>query len=421
MSKLYVPAPDEEPAEVFGILELAALICTLLAVTIFYGFATQKSTSERADASAEEEAVQELSAEVRRQKQVAAGFDERKPSELEDYAWKTEELLAVIRYGERETAEAACQARSGQIREGALSDPTLMTFIKAMDRRAENAPWACLLRLYFADEIGQDELVDEMDSFWQEVEAHEGNARIIASALEEFRKTRDRPEADRFYEWLRLCALDFEYQAAAECQRLLHQLSPAQGADILMAAEKHLQESKPSGDDLKMIVDAIGQMARNGQPHATWSIKETANLPDYDVDFRQAAVLYLCRFVQSPDKDLARVAAFELGKTALFGARGFDDKLRRRWIKTCQLAFQKSDAANDPALQILAVWDGNEASEPEYALAQDVERGVCEVQEDYPMWYCGTRLWNGEGKALDMALQDFFVETRYIETEDWPD
>lgn len=423
MSKLYIPDPDEQPKEVFGILELAALICFFAAVTIFYWFSIQPAPAgaEKAALGAEEEAIQDLSAEMRRQKKVAASFDEKKPSKLKKYAWKTEEMLAVIRYGARGTAEAACEARAGQIKEGALSDPALMTYVKAIDRRAENAPWACLLRLYLADQIGQESLQKELDEFWEEVEAHEGNARIIASTLEEFRKTRDRPEADRFYAWLRLCALDFDYQAAAECQRLLHQISPKQGADILMAAETHFQQSEPDSEEVKMIVDAIGTMARNGQPHATWNVQETRNLPDYDVDFRQAAVLYLCRFVHSPDLEVSEAASLELGKAALFGARGFDDKLRRRWIETCRLAFKKTDAPGDPALQILAVWDGTEESKPEYALKQDVDRGVCEVQEGYPMWYCGTRLWNGEGRALDMALQDFFVETRYIETEDWPD
>lgn len=417
MSKLYIPDPEEEHEEAFGLLELAALICVGIAALVFYGFSTQEAPiSSSPDAS--EEIVAGLSAEVLRQRSVAEAMGEKSPDKLSSHAWTLDEMVSVLRFGTREVNEVACKARSKQIAEGTLSDPLLAAFTEAVERREESAPFACLMRLYHAQDLPQDSLHEAVSGFWGEVSRHEGNARLIAVAVDEFRKTRNRPESEDFQHWILGCALDFAYEAAPACQRLLHQLSPRHGRDMLHAADKYFEKLK-NFEKLEAVITSIGVMSRNGQPHATWRVDETDELPDYDTDFRQAAVLYLCRFVNSPDQSVARAAAFELGKTAAYGARGYDSKLRERWLYTCRLAFGTTGEDDDPALQVISVWDGVEGNAPNYALAYDVERGFCDVREGYPMWYCGTQRWNGEGKALTTALQDFFVESRTIETQDW--
>ncbi len=422
MSKLHIPGPDHTPKEeAFGDVELGALICAILAVSLLYYFSQSVTPDPMQGMTlAEREAaemVKKLSRKAKAERKMAMSFDETSASVLEKHAWTTEELLAVLRFGKRETAEAACRARAGQFEAKTVSDPFRLELLKAVDRREERAPYTCLSHLFFAGKIKvYEDLEKELEEFWSEAENFEGNARLAGSVVDDFRKTRQRPESPRFFNWLRQCALNQEYEGATRCQLMLRTISPSEGADMLELVSKHLDATQERAEDIPLIIKATGHLTRNGQP-PSWKVKETKALPDYDVDFRQGSLYMLCRFVFSPNREHSVLAAEQLGDVANYGARQYDDKLLKRWRYACYDAFKKSD---DPdAVKVLGVWDGEEGSKPVYTLTPGKTLSRCEQKPEYPIWYCGASAWNGEGKPLDSALGDFFVDTRDIETDSW--
>ncbi|MEZ4458650.1 MAG: hypothetical protein R3E66_02760 [bacterium] len=417
--KLHIPDPtNEDSTEIFGVVELGLVASALLGVVLFYLFLNQapieQSAPRGATDVAESETVERLSAALRAEKSRASALDALKPSELSSRAWTDEEFVSVVRFGKRATSEAACDARAAQFAANTVADTMRLELVKALDRRSESAPYACLSRLYFEDKLPQEDVRTELVEFWSDAANWTGNARLVAEVLERFRTTRVRPQSPAFDRWLRACGLNFDYEANPACLQLINQLSPAQGGDLVLTAIKHMEQPGLEKDDYINLTGSIGRLARNGQPPA-FKVTQTPALPDYDVDFRQAAVFLLCRFTNSPDDDIAFAAAEELTKTAHFAARSYDRNVLLRWREGCRLAFT-GESENVPNA-LLGVWNGEEGTPPDYRLSTEVAGGYCAVEEGYPSWYCGSKLFLGKG-PLDKALEDVFVKTAWIEWVD---
>lgn len=415
--QLHIPAPHDDSDRTQGVVELSLVAAAIFALTVGWWFMTRPPVEASTPKPAPQqgaEVLDKLTGEMRAQKKSAQNLDGLKPSELNARPWTDEEIIAVVRFGKRETAEAACTARAAQFPENTVSDPMRLELVNAVDRRSESAPYACLSRLFFEDKLPQDDLKAEFEEFWSEAERFEGVERLVADTVTSFRTTRQRPASPRFWQWLRACALNIDYEAASACQQLLHQVSPAEGADLVLTAVKHLEETPPP-EHLPILVKALGHFARNGQP-STFRTVETKELPDYDVDFRLASVFLLCRFVNSPEEDVAFGAAEQLTKTARFGARSYDKNVLARWREGCRVAFGGQEK-DETALPLIAVWTGNPDEKPDYRLSTEIEAGECELKDGYPSWHCGSKRWIGTG-PLDKALEKIFVETSWVEWVD---
>lgn len=435
MAKLHIPSPEQREVDRSD-MYLGILAAVL--VFILFGIGLQRLDEQRAAArgGGSADAVVSETGEPLDPQQVHLKAQRRRARELakvpveqlKAMQWTDEDRETAFRFGPREATEHLCEQMAAEIEAGTLASRWRLELEKTLDRRTEFAPWTCMVRLYLADEIAEGDLRDEMAEFWDELERHEGNARIPTSFLTTFRETRDRPENPKFYTWLRMCAYDFEYEANPACLRILHQIRPAQGGDMLLMLERHWEEAGVRATDMAYVARALGVMARNGQP-LNWRVDESEELPDYDVDFRQATVGYLCRLANTPTPrerrgvasefdDVPVMASEELRRVAEFGARGYEEKLLLRWRETCRLAFggRGGYQGEEPiAVPLLAVWNGEVDSDPDYGITSAVERGDCETRVGHPVWYCLSSIWGGEGKPLQRALSEFFVETRYME------
>lgn len=413
--QLHIPAPHDDHEPTQGVVELSLLAAGIVALVVGWWFITRpplQTTPRQAERGSE--VLDKLTGDMRAQKLAAQKLDALKPSELTSRPWTDEEIVTVVRFGKRDTAESACDARAAQFPANSVSDPMRLELVNAVDRRSESAPYACLSRLFFEDKLPQEDLKAELNDFWTEAERFEGNERLVADTVARFRTTRQRPSHPRFTQWLRACALNVDYEAGSACQQLLHQMSPAEGSDLVLVAIKHLEENPPP-EHLPSLVKALGNLARNGQP-TTFRVVQTPELPDYDVDLRLASVFLLCRFVNSPEDDVAFGAAEQLTKTAHFGARSYDKNVLARWREGCRVAFGAKDKENN-TMPLIAVWTGSPEDKPDYRLSTEIKDGECLLQDGYPSWHCGSKQWIGQG-PLDKALEKIFVETSWVEWVD---
>ncbi len=436
--KLHIPGPDEHEdfTELNEGIVYAWAVCMLIAIALFIFFRDRRPP----------EMPPEPDDPVVAHQQEIVERAERSRRSFEGIDWQIDDAVAVFRHGPREAAETACERLAEPLETGTLSNTVQLELVGAVEQHAPHAPWNCLVRRHFAQQIDDDlELADEMDAFWAEAEAFDAPAGIMGTVLEEFRRTRDRPEHADFYSWLRLCALHPEYGAAEACRQILYQISPEQGADILAAAVRHLEERTADqlADDLKVWVPGVGALAERGQPQ-TWRVEGQDGAAAYDAKLRVGAIFQLCRVVNSPDEQIARLAAQQLASAAHIGARAADENVLTRWRQACQLAFRvvpdgeradgesaeseqadgdKTDGekaeADEPKGEpaaALAVWSGDQDEPPNYAMAEVVERGECPgLADDQPVWQCALGLWQGADEDIDLALMGFFNETRYIE------
>ncbi len=436
--KLHVPSPHERNVDrsALWIGLLAAFLAFLLAA-IGLSRLDQKRDIARMqkDPTTTPAGVplDPMQLELKQQRKRSQELSRMNPGDFDTMEWTKEDIAVVFRFGPRMASEAMCRQLAPSIADGSLPGSTRLELEKTLDRRTEFAPWTCMLRLHLAGSLEGD-LAEEMDEFWGELERHEGNARLIATALADFRETRDRPESPEFYAWLRMCSFDLDYEAHPECQRLVNQIRPQQGADMLGMLEKHWEEVGIRPDEMPWVARTLGFMARNGQPR-NFRVDETEALPAYDVDFRQATIGYLCRLANTPtprersgiDSEYDEVpvlASEELRKVAERGARSYEERLLRRWRETCLLGFGGNGGYQDEphvGVPFLAVWDGALESAPDYTIASVIARGDCKTRATYPAWYCLSQSWLGEGKTIQRALAEFFVETRYMEWVDFGD
>lgn len=412
--KLHIPAPEHErEREGLPVLDTALLISAIVAIGLFFAFRVEKGVQYEDVTSnldpAEVEVMERLSGELKTQKLLAEKIDQMPPAERKTRPWTDEEIVATLRFGNRVSNEFLCGARRAQISDDTVADAMLLELVKAVDRRGENAPYGCLSQLFFDGKLPQATLRDELEEFWAEAEQWGGNARLAGTVADYFREFRERPESPRFYRWLRLCGLNTEYEAMPACQQLLYQISPAQGADLVLVIDKHLEELgteiRPS--EMVIFTRTLGVIARNGQPK-NFKVMQTPALPDYDQDIRNAALFQLCRFVNSPEDQVSESAAAELSQIAKYSARAMGKTMRLRWYEACRTAFQATDEK-----PMIAVWNGQPESAPKYTLSAIVDAGYCEVKEGYPLWYCGSSRWNSKDMGTD--LQAIFVNTSWVE------
>jgi hypothetical protein len=424
--KLRVPDPagPEETDDAGEALALVGVVCILLSLAFFlfqYRSYHQKSEAGRAEGGAAtrqtDAGAPDAGADLQ---QIVDRLERRRRDErgLPDHDWTSLELVATFQVGYRGLAESACRAVSGELADGTLADGPSAALRESVIRRNPRAPWTCLFERYFADRDSlPDPVVRSLGAVWEHVRQFNGHRRLFATVLDGFRLRESTPEDPDFRRWLRLCGLNFAAGPGTECRRLLAELAPSEGADLLGVVEAHLRrvESLNPSYDLPVLVDGLGSLARSGQP-ADWRIDETDELPDYDLDLRLGAIFYLCRFVNTPNDAVANRAARQLSRAAEVGVRAVDKTLVPRWRRACRLAFGTEDEeAETWRAPALGVWNGEPDAPPHYDVASAIERGDCRRRDGHPFWYCGALKWNAGRPA---QLVDFFVETRSAEWTD---
>lgn len=415
--KLRVPDPDAtdgDDSPYDAAIVVGATLSILFGLAIF--LIQLESTGHQPGAPTEASQTGQSNGPMDRLRRLAR---QKSGAELETREWTPDETVLAFSKGPRAVARAICRASTDALSSGSLPAEAAAELAAAVDRRAPHVPWQCLMDGYLQDQISSELAVyDKLDTFWDEMRAFRASGDVVEQILAGWRaevrrapgpEARGLPDSERFDRWIRLCALNFDFPAGEACRRLLADLAPRHGADLLGVVETHLQESTPNPNyDLPILIDGLERLASVGQP-PDWRIVETEELPDYDVDLRIGATFYLCRILNSPNDDVGERAARALSEAAGVSPRAVDDGLRRRWLQACELAFQ-SDGEN---AESLAVWNGDNNSAPRYELQHAIERGHCEVRDDHPDWYCASLKWQG-GQPED--LRDFFVETRHL---DW--
>ncbi|MFU8802912.1 MAG: hypothetical protein ACNA8W_03790 [Bradymonadaceae bacterium] len=417
MGKLQVPAPGQKPVdstELDDTLFYSLMLCVILVVLGYFFWIAGDDEVEIEG----QESAQAVHLSQAQEAQDLNEFAAMSEEELKAHRWDEAGLVQVMQHGPGEAADVACEHLKPRLESGEVGRQVHLAMLESVTRRHPQAPWSCLTRL-FLDEKLSDELGihKELETFWKEVETFESHVGLAANLVAGFRTSRNRPESERFYRWLRLCGAHLEYPASGECHRLLRQISPAQGEDLLLMIDKHLEETSLPVHELEIIIHGLGHLATNGQP-MRWKIEETRALPAYDVDFRQGAVFMLCRLVNSPNEELSRLAAQRLSRAASVVARTGDPHLIFRWRAGCRLGFGVDDADEYIPVPLLAVWTGDDEEQPRYSLKDAIERGDCKPREGHPSWTCGSSRWTGEGKPLQLALLDLFTHSRYIEWQD---
>ena len=345
---------------------------------------------------------------------------EASADDYDDKEWAEDDIVAAMRRGPRKAAESACASLRPALESGKLDRRVRLELIKVVDRRAEHAPWSCLLRAYLDGDVAPDsDLYDELEEVWADFRRFEVPSKLARRLVADMRQSGDVPEADSFRRWLRLCGLHPSWGGGAQCRQLLAQIAPEEGVDLLMTAEHHLRGVSPDqlDRDLDTMVAGVGYLARHGQ-HDEWLLTRGVDPVAYDTRLRKAALFLLCRFVNSPDTEVAQQAAMQLADAASVAARATNENLVRRWRATCQLAFREEDDESDSGAAALAVWTGKADDPPDYSLQSAIERGDCPPASSRPAWECGVKLWQAKEPELDLALMSFFTETRYIEWED---
>ncbi len=467
MKKLHVPSPGEkyeDPLALYDVLSLSIALCLFLAI----GGAILIMTSSKDEDPNPPIRLQSVPGTVdfSEVEQALRSLENLGPEKLRQFAWTPNTAIAAWEYGAREAAEAACEHFAPALFDTDASQNTENTentekldartaqnltesLLRSLHRQSITAPWTCLSRLHLNAQLPPNtELARELENTWQVIEAFEGYGPLAASVVDGFRLSRNRPESPRFYRWLKLCAFQFAEQAptsfaaAMPCHKLLHQISPEQGEDFIMAADRLWNDSLTERER-HSIIRALNILARRGQPYA-WRTDETPTMPDYNADFQLGVVFTLCRIVHSPDESDARQAAAAIAAVAGSSIRPADKNLLYRWRKTCRLAFLPRDADPDQELPLLQIStltrqlpaeaptddqllgeqiEADQHAEkspttqllPDYTLASVIDRGDCQRFENRPDWYCGADHWRGGNKMPADALGDWYNETRYVE------
>ncbi len=424
--RLRVPDPDEVESDPEGPLETLAL-AGILSVMFMLGIAlvsfdhdtrpgqspTPSGDLPGTDAPTAAPMTDEDTPPTRELARTLAGRHEA----AKDISWTPEHVDAVLQHGPRKLTEVACRAvfaGDAQVKPRRFRADLL----SLVDRRADHAPWSCIWRRYLEDELPKNSsLYDEIQTLWSDsVQLFQPVDPPLTSVVSSWHPgQRGLPDDERVLPWLRLCALQYDFQAANACQQVLAAVAPEQGRDLLLTIEAHLNVTDPGDNafELPLLIDGLGSLAEHGQPDG-WRLLETDAMPDYDADIRIGAAFYLCRFVNSPDASVGERAARNLTSAAGYTPRMVNESLRKRWLKSCKLAFgsETDDGMKAPAL---AVWSGDTDSRPDYTLESAIERGDCNTDGPEPDWYCAVRKFNGSSIS---DLDDFFVQSRGIESHD---
>lgn len=414
--KLEVPAPEAPPSRDETQISIELWIGLVLSVlVIFFGWIAwvQPQTEPADDPFGHIEDEDDREAQRER-----AQFEEMVDSgriDRIDWSDRQEEATRIFQIGPRDATEVVCRQYQQELSEGMMPRPMMRALLRAVSRRADDAPWTCLVDRYLHDALPDDSaLSDEVVSFWRDVEWVEHHGAIMAGVVADFHGAEQRVDTEQFRQWLRRCAIAVDYGAAEACQRLIADEAPHYGADLLETLIDHLDEDDVDERDLRLASQALTYFARYGQP-LDWTIEETPELPDYNVDFRLGALFLLCRFINSPDEEIREYAVEGFGRVAEVAGRPTSPHMQYRWRKSCRHAF--GDAEDPPArLPMLGVvsLDGDEET-VDYGMQTLIDAGYCEAEPGVPLWYCGAQHWTGGGEAIRRVLGNYFALTSYIE------
>lgn len=319
--------------------------------------------------------------------------------------------------GSRQVTEFLCAREGERLKKGEMSEAEVEALVERVESRSADAPWTCLLRHYLRGELRDQALVDAMAGVWEEIRGFERLGRSLKETLEEYRVQRDRPESEEFYRWLRRCGMNFEYEAGPECRRLLRQLSPEQGADLLEMIFVHFRDQELTAGEVKEGARALARLSENGQP-SSWKVLETRVLPDYNVDFRYGALFGLCRLMNSPDEAIQREVTELLGRVSGVSIRARNPYTIYRWRQTCRRAFGDKENPEQPVplLGVLVSLDEEgERFREDYGMESVIERGHCSNPEGAPRWFCGAERWTGGGEPLHRVMARHFAQTAYVQ------
>lgn len=408
--KLHIPAPEDT----FIGLHISSAIYIFVFLGLGFLFSTReieiKNTSFQ-----DKDADSELQINLKNDRKLSRQFETFSVEKLKKHQWSDSDLLAVFNFGPSKASELACSAILDQIKDNSLSKNIYFELEKSLDRRSFNAPWQCIVKALLDQKLPESSLKDEAESFFQELEKMDKQSDLAAILVDGYRKQRKRPSSPRFYRWIRRCAFHTSFPASRNCQQLLKTLSPKYGRDILESMQYSFAEDRLEKGDYLAAIRALHQWVKHGQPQH-WNIKKSKMLPDYEVDFKIASVLSLCKFTISSDADIRREAIIALADNANIGTQ-VDEKMNTfRWRSTCHYLFGGTE--EDEFLVNLFSYFNASTNETHYDLNFITKNGYCDIKEEYPAWHCAIDAWIHEDKAISDALSDSFVETRFLEFED---
>ena len=113
--------------------------------------------------------------------------------------------------------------------------------------------------------------------------------------------------------------------------------------------------------------------------------------------------------MNSPDGSISAEAAQQLARSTGVQTRAWDNKKVTRWRFACRLAFYPKDGLSKN-IPLLGVWTGDRLHVPDYSLTTLIERGICRVKEEHPIWHCGTEILRS-----GITMHKIYAETGFME------
>lgn len=412
--KLEVPDPDAPETPDYTELSMELWVGLILSVcVIFFGvllwIQPHHSGDDEADDPDDEPAQQQ-------QDDEHARLLER--IEQEGFEGHEDSLADIFTEGPRRFSEQACRHFEDDIAEGTAPEGALRVLSDQVRDRAGSVPWHCLTYLFLRDRLSEGELADAVGEYWTDVEELQLPAEMMRPVVERMRE--DVPDHRGFDRWLRRCALSLDYPLAGYCHAAIQNTRSGWGDDLLEVVFTHLDRAVEPGEqlaednreELQRVAETLNAFARLGQPPG-WRIQLTETIPQYDQAFRRAAVFQLCRMVNSPHEQVQTYAVEGLAAVAGVAVHATDTNTNLRWRGVCRRAFGDPDDPDQP-FPLLGVTTGDDQQTVDYTLEVLAENGLCEMEEDFPDWYCGYLNWTGGQRPVGRVLQRHFRETNYM-------
>ena len=457
MSKLYIPAPGEE-REHRVFLESLGVTLTLCAVLLFV-FATQTLMF---DAERQRRAQAKAPPKPAPQLLIARDMYRDKATLLaQEHAWTFEQLEAVFLFGDKDMAEAGCQALLERDAIALTPEQRDKLHVLLNGQLASRKPWAptaCFLRAHTNDQLkGKGPLEALGLDYWSKWLAYDDDAEVVADNLRRYRQSFQLPVTPQFFDWLRDCGLRYGLVNWLDCIQTLRAISPKEGEDLIDFLETHLSKRRPKDETaLELVAALYADVMSKGYPDA-WPPLPQRAYPGFGQDAQRTAAFQLCRMLNSPDREAVGAASRALNQGV--GVRASPRTATQRWRETCQLVFvgqsqrpERVGSTQDPApdqepaqtppgspddpsdqapapqaqaqgtsVDLLSVWSGRPEDAPDYTLAHAIARGVCQADLK-PAWRCVGALWTHGDKPVNEVLREAFITTRYVEWGDaWED
>lgn len=440
MSKLYIPAPDEESAQRVFIesISISFAVCGVLLLV----FTTQLLMFDQ-ERQARAKAL-EPPKPIPQVKMVKTILKDPEQYKNPSYKWSFEELEAVFLFGPKNLSEFGCTSFiESPLPNNELTEDQklkLYTLLASMIKQRQRwAPTACILRAHSDGLLkGRPNLEEAGELYWISLLNYEVIAEDLSADLERYRKTFKWPKSNEFYDWLRDCGMHQGLINWFDCIASLRSISPREGFDLMDMLEHHARKDPMiRKESIALYTNMLATVMEKGYPNA-WPPLQSHIYPEYARDARVTAALQLCRMLNSPNKDAVSYAT-----SALSAGVGYEAKPRtatQRWRETCRLVFLPSSesphdvemgAAQDMSTankdmgadmspkapehkqDLLAVWSGKADELPDYTLAWAIKQGYCEDGLK-PRWRCVGALWTHESDVR-AVMRHYFIKTRYIE------